>query len=108
MNVKMFYQLRQTCLKKRKILQLKHIICYDKDQTVTVVNRQTNEKFKASYDKLILSPAGANSLGFDSDYIFTTIWRILMPSINIDQHQAKSISSRSRLYFIRSLGEFIC
>ena len=82
-----------------------------KDRTVTVVNRQTNEKFKASYDKLILSPgAGANSLGFDSDYIFTLRNMEDTDAIDrfIDRHQAKSISSRSRLYFIRSLGEFIC
>ena len=64
----------------------------DKDQTVTVVNRQTNEKFKASYDKLILSPgAGANSLGFDSDYIFTLRNMEDTDAIDqfIDQHQAK-------------------
>ena len=56
----MFYQLRQTCLKKKKDITVKTyhevIAINDKDQTVTVVNRQTNEKFKASYDKLILSP----------------------------------------------------
>ena len=82
-----------------------------KIETVTVVNRQTNEKFKASYDKLILSPgAGANSLGFDSDYIFTL--RNMEDTDAIDRFmidiKLKSISSRSRLYFIRSLGEFIC
>lgn len=44
----------------------------DSKQTVTVLNRQTNEKFEESYDKLILSPgAGANTLGFESDMIFT-------------------------------------
>ncbi len=64
----------------------------DKDQTVTVVNRQTNEKFEASYDELILSPgAGANSLGFDSDYIFTLRNMEDTDAIDrfIDQHQAK-------------------
>ena len=52
MNVKMFYQLRQTCLKEKKdTVKTYHevIAINDKDQTVTVVNRQTNEKFKASY-----------------------------------------------------------
>ena len=69
------------------------------------------KNLKASYDKLILSPgAGANSLGFDSDYIFTL--RNMEDTDAIDQFidhiKLKSISSRSRLYFIRSLGEFIC
>ena len=85
----MFYQLRQTCLKKKKDITVKTyhevIAINDKDQTVTVVNRQTNEKFEASYDKLILSPgAGANSLDLIViTYSLYAIWRILMPSINL-------------------------
>lgn len=44
----------------------------DQSQTVTVLNRENGEKFETHYDKLILSPgASANSLGFDSDFIFT-------------------------------------
>lgn len=44
----------------------------DERQTVTVLNRKTNEQFEESYDKLILSPgASANSLGFESDITFT-------------------------------------
>ncbi|HHO5200574.1 TPA: CoA-disulfide reductase [Staphylococcus aureus] len=44
----------------------------DERQTVSVLNRKTNEQFEESYDKLILSPgASANSLGFESDITFT-------------------------------------
>ncbi len=43
----------------------------DERQTVTVLNRKTNEQFEESYDKLILSPgASANSIGFESDVSF--------------------------------------
>ena len=47
----MFYQLRQTCLKEKKDITVKTyhevIAINDKIETVTVVNRQTNEKFKS-------------------------------------------------------------
>ncbi len=64
----------------------------DKAQTVTVLNRETKETFETNYDKLILSPgAGANSLGFDNDFIFTLRNMEDTDAIDqfIEQHQVK-------------------
>lgn len=42
------------------------------NNTITVLDRQNDMTFETSYDKLILSPgANANSLGFNSDIVFS-------------------------------------
>lgn len=44
----------------------------DQTNTITVLNRKTDETFETSYDTLVLSPgASANSLGFNSELVFT-------------------------------------
>ena len=71
---------------RKQIIETYHevIAINDERQTVSVLNRKTNEQFEESYDKLILSPgASANSLGTESDITFTLRnLETLMLSIN--------------------------